>query len=473
MLNISIDEVLKITDGKLVNGKPDSLIENISLDTRTIKKGDFFIAIEGENFDGHDFVFDAIKKGASGCLVDINKLTNLKNNLKKKGVAEFPADFTVVKVDNTLRVFGVIAGFYRQRFNIKSIAITGSNGKTTTKELIYALLRTEYSENEILKTEKNYNNEIGVPLTLLKLNPKIKVLVAELGINHIGEMQRLASMVSPDYAVITNIGETHLEFLKNDKIVAKAKGEILPYVKDTLILNFDDKYFNYYSNIFSGKITAYTLNPNIDIENVNHFDGYKFLAEKGWDVVYKGVAIKYSLLGEHNLYNLLSALTVVSFFTDKVEKFKKVIENFKAIENRGNLIKTEDFMIYFDAYNANPTSVKAMVYFLSLFNVEYKVPILGDMMELGKKAMKHHTEVVNYTTENFDFLKVMTFGATYKKVYKERLVEKKKIAPFTDMDKLIKQMKEYIKEHKGRIIFLIKGSRKMEMEKILTGLGIK
>ncbi len=473
MLNISIEEIIKITEGKIVNGNTDAVVHNISLDTRTLKKDDFFIAIEGENFDGHNFIYEAIKKGAMGCLVDITKLTKLKAELKKKGMSEFPENFIVVKVDNTLRSFGVIAGFYRQRFNIKVIAITGSNGKTTTKELIYALLRTKYKEDEILKTEKNFNNEIGVPLTLLKLNPKIKVLVAELGINHIGEMQRLASMTAPDYAIITNIGDTHLEFLKNDKIVAKAKGEILPYIKDTLILNFDDKYFNYYSNIFDGKIVAYTLNTEVNLENVNHFDEYTFLADNGWDVVYKGVKFHYKLLGEHNLYNLLSALTGASFFTDDIKKFKKVIENFKPIENRGNLIKTKDFSIYFDAYNANPTSVKAMVYFLNLFNIEHKIPVLGDMMELGKKDMKHHTEVINYVTENFEFDKVLTYGNTYKRVYKERMVDKKKIEPFLDMEKLAARMKEYIKEFKGNIIFLIKGSRKMEMEKLLKLLGVK
>ncbi len=466
-LNISGEEILKVTEGKLVNGSPDIIIDSISLDSRTLKKGDFFIAIEGENFDGHNFIEEVIEKKAIGALVEINKLTPLMNRLKKKGIKKFPDNFLVIKVDNTLRSFGLIAGFYRNRFKIKTIAITGSNGKTTTKELVYELIKTKYKENEILKTEKNFNNEIGVPLTLLKLNSDIKILITELGINHIGEMQRLASMVSPDYGLITNIGDTHLEFLKNDKIVAKAKGEMLPYIKDTLVLNFDDRYFNYFKNISPVKVYPYTLNPGIENDEINHFDFYEQNGLDGWIVGYKGEKFKYHLLGEHNLYNLLAALTVGEFFGLDLKKVKKVIENFKPVENRGNLIKRDNFYIYFDAYNANPTSVRAMVYFLNSLDIPYKIPVLGDMMELGKKAMKHHTEVLNYTTENFEFVKVLTLGSTYKRVYKERPVEKDKIESFTDIEKLARRMKEYIEKYKGELIFLIKGSRKMEMEKLL------
>ena len=258
MLNISVEEIVKRTEGKLVQGR-NIIINNVSIDSRTIKKGEFFIAIEGKNFDGHDFIVDSYEKGAVGALVEIIKLNAVKNSFKKKGYSKLPPDFLMIKVENTLRSLGLIAAFYRRRYNPKTIAVSGSNGKTTTKELIYNFLLTKYKKNEVLKTEKNYNNEIGVPFTIFKLNPGIKVFVAELGINHIGEMQRLAYMVDPDLGVITNIGETHLEFLKNDRIVAKAKGEMIPFIKNTFIFNFDDKYYNYYLNCSKYGIKGFSL----------------------------------------------------------------------------------------------------------------------------------------------------------------------------------------------------------------------
>jgi len=276
MLNISIEEILKNTNGKLVQGE-NIIVQNISIDSRTLKKKDFFVAIKGENFDGHDFVVEAYKKGAVGAMVEITKLNSVKSLFKKHGMENFPDDFVIVKVENTLRSLGLIAAFYRRRFNIKTVAISGSNGKTTTKEILYDLLLTKYKKNEVLKTEKNYNNEIGVPFTIFKLTPETKVFIAELGINHIGEMQRLSYMVDPDYGLITNIGDTHLEFLKNDKIVAKAKGEMLPFIKSVFIFNFDDKYYNYYQNIVKCKMGGFSLNTKLNMPEINTFEVLKKL----------------------------------------------------------------------------------------------------------------------------------------------------------------------------------------------------
>ncbi|MDD5066579.1 MAG: UDP-N-acetylmuramoyl-tripeptide--D-alanyl-D-alanine ligase, partial [bacterium] len=404
MLNISVEEILNATEGKLVQGS-QAVINRFSLDTRTLQKKDFFIAVKGPNFDGHDYVVESFRKGANGALVDITKLGKVKSDFKKHGYKDIPASFIIIKVEDTLRSYGLIAAFYRRRFNPVVIAVTGSNGKTTTKELIYQLLLTRYRENEVLKTEKNYNNEIGVPQTIFQLTPRIKVLVVELGINHIGEMQRLGYMTEPDAGVITNIGETHLEFLKNDKIVAKAKGELMPYIKETLVVNFDDKYYNYFLNNSESRVLGFTLNSDLDMDKVNRFDSYMNLGLDGFEVVYKGEKMKFGLIGEHNLYNLLAALTVCDSFKLDKKKIRKVIEKFKPLEDRGNIMKCREGFVYFDAYNANPTSVKAMLYFIHNLKFGNKIAVLGDMMELGKKAMKHHTEVLNYANE-LDFSRI-------------------------------------------------------------------
>jgi len=466
VLNISGNEILEITNGKFVKDSSNFVVNNISLDTRTLKKGDFFIPLEGEKFDGHNFIPEAYKKGAIGALCEVDKLAKVKSVFKAKGFKDIPANFPLIKVEDTLRSLGYIAGFYRRRFKLKTIAITGSNGKTTTKELVYALLLTKYSKNEVLYTEKNYNNEIGVPQTIFKLTPKIKVFVAELGINHIGEMQRLARMVDPHIGVITNIGDTHLEFLKNNKIVAKAKSEMIPYIRELLIVNFDDTYYNYFLNLAHTPVKAFSLNTEITLENVNHFDDYKNLGINGFEVVYRNEKFKFNLVGEHNLYNLLAALTVVDQFGISIKKAKKVIENFKPVPDRGNILKRRNYIIYFDAYNANPSSTKAMLYFIHNLDIPHKIAILGDMMELGKKAMKYHTEVLQYAG-NLELETILTFGEIYDAVRRERDVKKEKIESFTDLNRLAKRTKELIKEYGPDLIILIKGSRKMEMERLL------
>ncbi|MBU1076885.1 MAG: UDP-N-acetylmuramoyl-tripeptide--D-alanyl-D-alanine ligase [Spirochaetes bacterium] len=464
MLNISIEEILRVTDGKLVQGE-NVIIDNFALDSRSIKKNEFFIALHGKNFDGHSYIVEAYKKGAIGALVDITKLNAVKSSFRKQGFSGLPSEFIIIKVENTLRSFGLIAAFYRRRYKVKTIAVTGSNGKTTTKELIYNLLLTKYKKSEILKTEKNYNNEIGVPLTIFKLDPEIKIFVAELGINHIGEMQRLAYMTDPFYGLITNIGETHLEFLKNDRIVAKAKGELIPYINNTLFFNFDDKYYNYFQNFSECKITGFSLNSDLKEHNVFTFDSVEDNGLKGYTISFRGEKIKFNLTGEHNLYNLLSALCVVDAFGININKAKKVIEKFKPLDDRGNFSKYKNLTIFFDAYNANPTSVKALLYFINNLNYTNRIAVLGDMAELGKKAMKHHTEVLNYIS-NMDFEKVFLYGKYFSRVYRERLTDKKLFKPYKDLETIGKELKSLGKRSEETIV-IIKGSRKMEMEKLL------
>jgi UDP-N-acetylmuramoyl-tripeptide--D-alanyl-D-alanine ligase len=462
MLNIKAKEVIEATGGLLKSGGSDFIVNNISLDTRTLKKGDFFIPLIGQNYDGHNFIIEAYNKKAIGCLCEETKFKDLLKKFKNN----LPKDFSIIVVEDTLRSLGYIAGLYRNRFKIKAIAITGSNGKTTTKELVYNLLLTKYKREEVLVTEKNFNNEVGVPQTIFKLNNKVKIFLAELGINHIGEMQRLARMVSPDIGLITNIGDTHLEFLKNNKIVAKAKGEMIPFIKDKLILNFDDTFYNYFLNITDKPVKSFSLNTAIPLEEVVHFDSYKDLGIEGFEISYKGLNFRFKLVGEHNLYNLLAALSVAEEFGISIKDCKEVIENFKPVEYRGEVIKRKDYIIYFDAYNANPSSSRALLYFLSNLNYRFKLAILGDMMELGKKAMKYHTEVLQYA-DNLNIDLILTYGNIYRRVRKERNVNKDKIESYTELEKIGKRVNELAEKYKGEMIIVVKGSRKMEMERLL------
>jgi len=206
-------------------------------------------------------------------------------------------------------------------------------------------------------------------------------------------------------------------------------------------------------------------NMNIEDDSINTFDEYENLGLKGFKVKYKGQKIQYNLIGEHNLYNLLSALTAAEFFKISIKKAKKVIEKFKPLEDRGNILKYKNLTIFFDAYNANPSSVKAVLYFVHHLEFTNRIAVLGDMMELGKKAMKHHTEILYYS-DNFDFNKIYLYGKYYKRVYRERITDKQNFKPCKHLQTIAKELKQWAARPE-KTIALIKGSRKMEMERLL------
>ena len=263
---ITLNEVLSVTGGILKQGRA-SRFSGVSTDSRNIKKGELFIPIKGDRFDGHKFILASINKGASGSLVS------------KK--IKLPENITVISVKDTLKAFHQIARSYREKFNIPLIGVTGSSGKTTTKDMLASILSIS---GTTLKTEENYNNEIGVPKTLLTLNKIHKYAVIEMAMQGLGEIEELAWMARPNIAVITNVGSAHMEHLKSVDNVAKAKSEIMGFLKkkDIAILPADDKYFNYLKKKAKGKVVSFGIDAPADVKATTiryEGDGSSFIIE--------------------------------------------------------------------------------------------------------------------------------------------------------------------------------------------------
>ncbi len=324
------------------------MAKRISIDTRTIRKGDLFVPIKGPNFDGRDFIPEAIKKGAS-----------------------------VLDVKDGLKSLQAITIEHRNKFDIPIVGVTGSVGKTTTKDMIASIIA---QEKKVLKNEENFNNEIGVPLTLLKLTKKHKAAVIEMAMQGLGEIEQLARIVRPRIAVVTNIGEAHLEFLRSKKNVAKAKAEIFKYQakNDFAVINADDEYFEHLAKNIKCKksnIITFGITEKADVTPKD----------------LKGIKLPYP--GEHMIYNALAAIAVAKILKIKRKSIKKGLETARLSKNRWEVINRDDSVkIINDTYNANPQSMSAALKVLACLEGR-KIAVLGDMFELGGRSKEAHRRI--------------------------------------------------------------------------------
>ncbi|KAF0133320.1 MAG: UDP-N-acetylmuramoyl-tripeptide--D-alanyl-D-alanine ligase [Candidatus Saganbacteria bacterium] len=421
-------EIAKAVNGELVSGSQK--IKGVSTDSRTTKKGELFIPLAGPKFDGHNHIIEAIKKGAV-CVL----FSNAHPDANINGCA-------FIKVKNTLTALQDIAKHHRNKFKLPIIGVTGSSGKTTTKDIIAAILSKEFN---VLKNEENLNNEIGVPLTLLKLNKKHEAAVIEMAMQDLGEIAELADIVKPHIAVITNIGEAHLEFLKNLKNTAKAKSEIFKNLQngDFAIINQDDEFFEHLKSGArknGAKIITFGIIEKADITPKD----------------LKG--IKLSLPGEHNIYNALAAIAVANLFNVKKASVKSALESFVPSSKRFIVFNREDKVkIIDDTYNANPQSMKAALSVLASLKGR-KIAVLGDMLELGKTAKPAHKKIGQFARK-LGIDKIISVGALSKEIKADYHFP-------NNQDAAIK-LKEIIKSG-DRV--LIKGSRGMHLEEIVQPL---
>lgn len=435
----TLDDLLIATGGKLVS-KGNEIFKEASIDTRTIGKNDLFFALKGSKKDGHEFVDEALIK-ASGAVVSKNEGMDFKNK-------------TVVIVDDTLKSLQNLAGYLRKKFKGKIIAVVGSNGKTTTKELIASFLSKKY---KILKTEGNFNNNIGVPLCISRIENNTEIMVLELGTNRPGDIKELCDIVYPDYALITNIGYEHIEGFGSIQGVREGELEILPYVK-TVFANGDDKFLMDGLKRYSGQILTFGMSKECDFraENINfyndhvEFDFYSDIA---------AFAVKTPLVGIYNIYNLTGAIAVATFLGISKCSIQQITESFTSVKMRGEIIKINGVEIFFDAYNANPSSMKAALQELVRRKKGRRtVAVLGDMLELGEFTDSAHKEVGKWLNEmGIDIF--IGVGKFIKNALRY-------VNGYVFNDPI--QAAEFLKkELKGSEIVLIKGSRAMKLEKIL------
>jgi UDP-N-acetylmuramoyl-tripeptide--D-alanyl-D-alanine ligase len=462
MESIDCKDVVEAVNGKLISGRFDTEFIGVSTDSRTTKTGELFVPIKGEKFDGHDYIEHAFNSGALGTITE--------KNIKK---THFP-EKSIIKVDNTLKALKDLASYYRQKFKIPFIGITGSMGKTTTKDMISNILSQEYN---VLKTEGNYNNEIGLPLTMFNLESHHQVAVLEMGMNSPGEISNLTSITRPKIAVITNIGMSHIEKLGSRQNILKAKMEILEGVpKDGLVvLNGDDNLLYGLKGFLSKHTVYYGMDENLDyqaynIQNAGESGVYFDISIRG-----KEYKIHVPIPGVHNVNNALAALVVCFEMGMPVEKIIKGIRFFTSNKMRLNVLCRNGIKIIDDTYNASPESMKAALMVLKDVkdveghNPKKRIAILGDMLELGEWAKDSHFNLGKFAiTQGIDY--IITIGEHGKSIADGALkagASQEKVKSFFSNAQVLKFLENLIS--KGDAI-LIKGSRGMKMEEIVQGL---
>tara|TARA_B100001093_G_scaffold179873_1_gene172459 strand:+ start:587 stop:1867 length:1281 start_codon:yes stop_codon:yes gene_type:complete len=406
----------------------------VDIDSRSIRKGSMFFAIKGENFDGNNFAIEALKKGASKAVIDSKdkKFENIEN---------------VIQVENSLEILQKLANYHRNKSKSKIIALTGSNGKTTSKELIHLVLKEKFNT---ISTLGNFNNHIGVPLSLLQIKDDTEFSVIELGANNFGEIDLLTKIVEPDYGYITNFGKAHLEGFKNLKGVIKAKTELYNWIiqnDKTLIINNDDLEqikFNIYKNFSFGSKTKSNYN-------------FEYMPEKKVVVKSSEIIYKSNIYGDYNFSNICAAISIGLHFGVDSKKIQKSLLNYKLKNNRSQLIKLKSKEIILDAYNANPTSMTHAIESFSKTEGS-KAVILGDMFELGNNALDEHKKIVEIVKNN-KIDKSYFIGKDFFDSHEntESLFFYKTKENFYDDVKKINQKQ-----------ILIKGSRCMKMEEIIN-----
>lgn len=464
MENCKIRELIKTVSGKIIQGDQDCLISRISIDSRTLIPGDLFFAIIGPSFDGHDFVIEAFKKGAVGVVVCKGASTLLQNE-------QIDKDKIILEVKDTLSALQNWSKYYKDKFKTFNICVTGSNGKTTTKEIIAHILSQEFS---LLKTSGNYNNEIGIPLTLLQLNKSHKILVVEMGMRGLGEIKTLTNFIPPDFAVITNIGEAHIGLLGSKDNIFKAKSELLQSLdKDgKAIINRDDPYFFKMLEIVKDKkVYTFGIENRSDImaRNIRMISdkGIRFTLEVQND---KSREINFPLLGRYNIYNALAAVAVAFALGIELDLIERGLSSFKPLDLHMQLSNFyNDIKILNDSYNASPLSVKSALETLAeVAQNNRKIAILGDMLELGERTDFYHREIGKEVAKlSIDILiTVGQGGKIIAQSSKEEGMAEERVFSFEKNEKinLAKKLLNLIKP--GNFV-LLKGSREMKMEDIL------
>ncbi|MDD5237687.1 MAG: UDP-N-acetylmuramoyl-tripeptide--D-alanyl-D-alanine ligase [Candidatus Omnitrophica bacterium] len=378
-----VNELLKATKGKLISGKMDTPVKAISIDTRTIKPYEAFIAIKGENYDGHNFIKEAVRKGAA-CIIRERRVGNKETT----GSLDNRRKIVFIEVKNTVTALGDIARFQRKKFTIPVIAVTGSNGKTTTKEMIACVLSKKF---KVLKNLGTKNNQIGLSLTLLNLDSSYDFAVLELGTNHPGEIDYLAKICLPNIGVITNIGPAHLEYLDDFNGVLREKCSLLDNLEAPriAILNADDPLLkNKISRKMYSKIFTFGIKNRCDFRatGIKNFDWeLDFLAKQKF---------RLKTPGYYNIYNALASIAVGRIFGMAYTNISKALANFAFPQSRLNLLELNKVKFIDDTYNANPFSLKEALDVLDNFDVKgRKIFIMGDMFELGSERESFHREV--------------------------------------------------------------------------------
>ncbi len=410
---------------------------SVATDTRKIEPDTLFIALKGDNFNANTFAEEALAKGAKYAVVD---------------EPEYKTDERILLVDNSLTALQQLANYHRKTLGLPVIALTGSNGKTTTKELINAVLSAKYNTTA---TVGNLNNHIGVPLTLLSFTKETEIGIVEMGANHQKEIELLCNIAEPNFGYITNFGKAHLEGFGGYEGVIKGKSELYTYLKSnvkTAFVNLDDAIQKEKTATIS-RFTFAVNNQNCDV-NIEAVEANPMVK-----VTYKSQEIQTNLIGMYNALNISAAIAIGNYFKVSDTKIKSALEAYIPNNNRSQLIDKNSNKIILDAYNANPSSMGAAINNFLQLEGENKIAILGDMFELGDESADEHKKIV-YLLAHLDTVDIYFVG----KAFFANQIEKENIYFFETFDNF---SKEFANQNIKNSTLLIKGSRGMALERVL------
>lgn len=445
-------EILRATGGKIIQGEAFPGKMGVTTDTRTIRPGEAFLALRGERFDGHEYLQQAVDMGASLLIV-------MRNDA-------LPEKAPVLYVPDTLGALADLARFHRLRYHIPVVGITGSNGKTTTKEMTAAVLGSQW---RTVKTEKNFNNEIGLPMTLFRMDESTEACVVEMGMRGLGQIRALADIARPSMGIVTNVGVTHMELLGSQDAIAEAKGELaeaLP-VDGSLILNADDPRVDGMSRRSKAKTYRYSLERPADIflkERVTEESGQRLLI----DGAFGNYEIRLPALGRHNAANALAALLAGAVLGIPLTKAAQGLAGLNLMDQRLRLrTAPSGLQVLDDTYNSSPPAVEAALEAMdSLKAPGRRIAVLGDMLELGETSVQAH-ERIGHILAQHRVDELFAFGALSEATAKAAREEGITARHYMAMDDMVEEIRQNL--HPNDLV-LVKGSRGMRMERVVEGL---
>jgi len=453
MQPIKAKQVVEACRGEVLSGDIETRITGVSTDTRTLQPGDLFFALTGESSDGHKFLADALSKGASGVVVS--------RKVETRQLA--------IRVDDTLQALGDLAAYYRLKFDPVVVGVTGSVGKTTTKEMIAAVAS---SLGPVLKSAGNFNNEIGVPLTLLELVPKHKTAIVEMAMRGPGQIEYLARLASPSIGVITNIHISHIELLGTLDAIADAKGELLDHLPadGAAVLNADDAYFEYLRRRSNARVVSFGESEGAEVRATSA--GLDSMGCCAFEVTTPrgSFGVRIPVPGEHNIKDALAAIAVGEVLGIPHDDMRQALAGFKPPEKRSNVLPTRAGVVVIDdTYNAGPASVMSALKTLKMIEGGRKIAVLGDMLELGEHALSAHLEVGSAVAANgVDMLVIV--GQLAKLISRGALDAGLPVSAVFEYEDSWQAARELPQKLRERDVVLVKGSRAMKMERVVEGL---
>ncbi|GAB4293160.1 MAG: UDP-N-acetylmuramoyl-tripeptide--D-alanyl-D-alanine ligase [Ignavibacteriaceae bacterium] len=446
---ITLEDLFNLPGATIYNPDVYLPVKSVSIDSRTTIPGSLFIAIEGEKYDGHDFVLAALKKGAAAIMINEKVIQRF-----------YKLNVPFITVKNTVDSLGHLAAIWRSRLNAKVIGITGSSGKTSTKDILADILSVKFRVN---KTIANNNNHIGVPLTIFSTKAEHQILIAELGTNHFGEIGYTAPILNPDYALITNIGRAHIKYLKNKKKILQEKSDLFIAArknKGKIFINNDDPMLRDYGKKLKGKI-SYGFAERSRIKG--KILSYDKLGRPDLMIKHPGgeIRVNLPLAGEQNAKNFLAAAAVAVTLGVNNKDIERSVKKINPTPNRLNVLNYKKFVLIDDSYNSSPDSIRYAFELLNKITVyPRKVVVLGDMLELGREAIRIHQNLAQSIRKN-SITEVYTYGALMKHLHEALKGSRITSRHFRER----KSLKRFIaaKDFSGSVI-LVKGSRSMKME---------